>query len=860
MSFANGVPARLHRLRRRGDMEVPPEHPAEEIKRLQRCINDLVGVLALPAIGSRSDPSQIVRILFDVLLGMLHLDFVYVKLTNAAGDAPIEMLRVAESRTFLARPQEVGEALGRWLGPDPLKWVPQRGNPFDNGEISIVPSPLGLQGEIGVVVAGSSRPDFPAQAEKLLLSVTTNQAAIGLQEARLLGEQKRLANELDQRVAQRTSELAAANDQLRLQVGLLQQIPVAAWTLGPEGTPEFVNQSWLQYTGQSLDYVRSGPEAWMSAIHPDDREGASRSFWDGIRLGQGFTMETRFRREHDGTYRWHLNRAVGLRDAEGKILKFVGTSTDIEDLKQSQANLQKAEEKTRSIIDSTLDAVITIDAQGMITSWNKQAEIVFGWSSGEAIGQHMADMIIPVQERMTHERGLRHFLASGEGPILRRRIEVTAVRRSGVEFPVELEIMPMRLGQDWHFNAFIHDITDSKVAAAKLRESELNLRQLTETIPEMLWSATPEGEIDYCNARVLDYTGFTAEEIMGGGWIKLLHPDDVDQTARVWMSCVATGAPYRVEIRTLHAADRKYRWCVTSALPLLDQQGRIVKWHGTIVDMHDWKQAQEELRNTQAQLAHMMRVMTMGELTASIAHEVNQPLSGIITNAGTCLRMLASEPPNVEGARETARRTLRDGNRASDVITRLRALFGKKGEAAEAVDVNEATREVIALSLSQLERARVILRTDLAEDLLPVRGDRIQLQQVILNLVLNASDAMSGVDDRPRQLLIRTAREDQDGVRVSVQDTGVGFEPQNADRLFEAFYTTKSSGMGIGLSVSRSIIENHHGRLWAAPNDGAGATFSFSIPCEADGVPAAHSLGAIRTRAMTDGQQVPRNS
>ena len=860
MSFANGAPARLGRPRRRFDMQGQAEHPTEEIKRLQRCINDLVGVLALPAIGSRGDPSQIVRILFDVLLGMLHLDFVYVKLTNSAGNAPIEMLRVAESPTIPARPQEVGEALGRWLGPDPLKWVRQRGNPFDNGDISIVPSPLGLQGEIGVVVAGSSRPDFPAQAEKLLLSVATNQAAIGLQEARLLGEQKRLANELDRRVAQRTSELAAANDQLRLQVGLLQQIPVAAWTLGPEGTPDFVNQSWLQYTGQSLDYVRSGPEAWMSAIHPEDREGASRSFWDGIRLGQGFTMETRFRREHDGTYRWHLNRAVGLRDAEGKILKFVGTSTDIEDLKQSQDNLQKSEEKTRLIIDSTLDAVIAIDAQGMITSWNKQAEIVFGWSRREAIGQHMADMIIPVQERLAHERGLRHFLASGQGPILRRRIEVTAVRRSGVEFPVELEIMPMRIGQDWHFNAFIHDITDSKLAAAKLRESELNLRQLTETIPEMLWSATPEGEIDYCNARVLDYSGFTAEEIMGGGWIKLLHPDDVDQTARVWMSCVATGAPYRVEVRTLHAADRKYRWCVTSALPLLDQQGRIVKWHGTIVDMHDWKQAQEDLRNTQAELAHMMRVMTMGELTASIAHEVNQPLSGIITNAGTCLRMLAADPPNVEGARETARRTLRDGRRASDVVTRLRALFGKKGVTAEAVDLNEATREVIALSLSELERGRVILRTELADDLPPVTGDRIQLQQVVLNLVMNASHAMSGIDDRPRQLHIRTAREDKDCVRVSVQDTGVGFEPQSADRLFEAFYTTKSSGMGIGLSVSRSIIENHHGRLWAAPNDGAGATFSFSIPCKAEDKQGPHSLGAICKSAIPDPQHITGHS
>jgi PAS domain S-box-containing protein len=860
VSVANGAPGRLGRPRRRFDVQGQPEHLSEEIKRLQRCINDLVGVLALPAIGSRSDPSQIVRILFDVLLGMLHLDFVYVKLTNAAGDAPIEMLRVAESRTIPARPQEVGEALGRWLGPDPLRWVRQRGNPFDNGDISIVPSPLGLQGEIGVVVAGSSRPDFPAQAEKLLLSVATNQAAIGLQEARLLGEQKRLADELDQRVARRTSELAAANDQLRLQVGLLQQIPVAAWTLGPEGTPDFVNQSWLQYTGQSLDYVRSGPEAWMSAIHPEDREGASRSFWDGICSGQGFTMETRFRREHDGTYRWHLNRAVGLRDAEGKILKFVGTSTDIEDLKQSQENLQKAEEKTRLIIDSTLDAVIAIDAKGMITSWNKQAEVVFGWSSREAIGQHMADMIIPVQERRAHERGLRHFLASGEGPILRRRIEVTAVRRSGIEFPVELEIVPMRLGQDWHFNAFIHDITDSKLAAEKLRESELNLRQLTETIPEMLWSATPEGAIDYCNARVLDYTGFTAEEIMGGSWIKLLHPDDVEQTVRVWMSCVATGTAYRVEVRTLHAADHTYRWCVTSALPLLDEQGRIVKWYGTIVDMHDWKQAQEDLRNTQAELAHMMRVMTAGELTASIAHEVNQPLSGIITNAGTCLRMLAADPPNVEGARETARRTLRDGNRASDVITRLRALFGKKGVTAEAVDLNEATREVIALSLSELERCQVILRTELSDDLPPVTGDRIQLQQVILNLVLNASDAMRGVADRPRLLHIRTAREDKDCVRVSVQDTGVGFEPQSADRLFEAFYTTKSSGMGIGLSVSRSIIENHQGRLWGASNEGAGATFSFYIPCGAEGMPGSHSMDAIRTSAMTDQRHITGHS
>jgi signal transduction histidine kinase len=209
---------------------------------------------------------------------------------------------------------------------------------------------------------------------------------------------------------------------------------------------------------------------------------------------------------------------------------------------------------------------------------------------------------------------------------------------------------------------------------------------------------------------------------------------------------------------------------------------------------------------------------------------VSQPLSGIMTNASTCLRMLAADPPDVGGARETARRMIRDGRRASDVIQRLRALFSKQTAAADAVDLNEAAREVIALSLSDLQRSRVILRSQFADDLPPVTGDRVQLQQVILNLVVNAADAMSGVDDRPREMAIRTERDEADRVRLTVRDAGVGFEPDGVDKLFEAFYTTKTDGMGIGLSVSRSIIESHHGRLWAEPNDGPGATFSFSIP------------------------------
>ena len=594
-------------------------------------------------------------------------------------------------------------------------------------EISIVPLLIGLQGNIGVLLAGSERASFPEQTEMLVLSVAANQAAIGLREARLLGEQKSLAMDLDRRVAQRTNELAKSNEELELQVNLLRQV---------------------------------------------------------------------------------------------------------------QENLRRAEEKTRLIVDTALDAVVTMGADGIISSWNEQAAVIFGWSQAEAIGQRMSDLIIPEESRAAHERGLRHFLANGDGPILRRRIEITAVKRSGLHFPVELQVMPLKLGQEWFFSAFIRDITESKLAQQRLRQSEFNLRQMTEAIPEMLWSATPDGLVDYCNMRVLDYSGLSTEEIMGEGWKQFFHPDDADRAAQIWTSCLATGEPYRVEVRALHAADLTYRWCITSALPLLDQDGRIRKWFGTVVDMHDWKQSQEELRKTQAELAHVTRVMTMGQFTASIAHEVNQPLSGILMNAGTCLRMLDSDPPNIVGARETARRTIRDGNRASDVITRLRDLFRKNAASAESVDLNDATREVIALSLSELQSNRIVVQQELAEDLPAVKGDRIQIQQVILNLLRNASDAMQDVNDRPRHLLIRTQEDDNNNVQLTVRDTGVGFASNTANRLFESFYTTKNEGMGIGLSISRSIIEAHRGRLWASANDGPGSTFTFAIPHDQAAEPA----------------------
>jgi C4-dicarboxylate-specific signal transduction histidine kinase len=254
------------------------------------------------------------------------------------------------------------------------------------------------------------------------------------------------------------------------------------------------------------------------------------------------------------------------------------------------------------------------------------------------------------------------------------------------------------------------------------------------------------------------------------------------------------------------------------------------RYIGAIQDVTRRCLAEEALGNVRGELVRLARVSSLGSLTASIAHEVNQPLAGIMTNAITCLKMLGSDPPNLDGARQTARRTVRDTERACEVIARLRALFGKRGGKTEPVDLNGAAREVVALSSSDLHRRRVTLRAELADDLPLVIGDRVQLQQVILNLLLNAAEAMSPIEVGPRQVLIRTDSDAADHVCLSVRDTGVGFEPHEAQRLFEPFYTTKSGGMGIGLSVSRSIIESHGGHIWAEHNAGPGATFAFSVP------------------------------
>jgi PAS domain S-box-containing protein len=526
------------------------------------------------------------------------------------------------------------------------------------------------------------------------------------------------------------------------------------------------------------------------------------------------------------------------------------------------------------------------------------------------------------------------------------------------------------------------------------------LRLAIDTIPGLVWTARPDGHIDFLNQRWLEYTGLSLEVASGWGWQVAIHPDDLPALAEYWQSVLAAGTAGETEAR-LRGHDGEYRWFLFLGVPLYDEQGVLKKWYGQTTDIEDRKRAETFLQNekrllemvargapledvfnelcafverstgsscaillfdaeadrlrpvaaptipppylarahshaastcagpcgraavhneqvivpdvergawdasgwralalgygfracwstpirssagavlgvftlyswkpgeptaaqrssieqftalasialerderqaalhrARADLARVSRASTVGQLTVSIAHEVNQPLSGILTNASVCVRLLTAREPDIEGAIEAARRTTRDANRAAEVIARLRALFRKKGFVREPFGLNAAIEEVIALAASEVQRSKAVVVAELAPEAPAVNGDRTQIQQVVLNLALNALEAMNGVDANRRKLTFETGCGPANDVAVTVRDSGTGIPPGDTERIFEPFVTTKEGGMGMGLSISRSIIENHDGRLWAFPNDGGGAAFRFTLP-RVDGV------------------------
>ena len=365
-----------------------------------------------------------------------------------------------------------------------------------------------------------------------------------------------------------------------------------------------------------------------------------------------------------------------------------------------------------------------------------------------------------------------------------------------------------------------------------LQSSEDRLRRVINTIPAHVWSSLPDGSVDFINQRLLESTGLSIQTLLGSGWQSIVHPDDRARYISQWRAALAAGEPLEIEAR-VWTAQRDYRWLLVRNVPLRDGLGGIVKWYGTGIDIEDRKRAEEGLRKAQADLAHANRVTTMGELCASLAHEINQPISGAITNASTCLRRLDREPPDLEGARAGAALIIRDANRAAEIINRVRLFFRKGVMTKERVDVNEMIREMEILLHNEATQHAVFVETKLAAARPLIVADRIHLQQVLMNLMINGIDAMKAVDG-PRQLTLGTQNDSNEQLLVSVQDTGIGLPPNQAGQIFNAFFTTKEHGTGMGLRISRTIIEAHGGRLWATDNHPRGASFHFTLAVSSD--------------------------
>jgi len=368
------------------------------------------------------------------------------------------------------------------------------------------------------------------------------------------------------------------------------------------------------------------------------------------------------------------------------------------------------------------------------------------------------------------------------------------------------------------------------------------LQVIIDTIPAMVWSISPDGSSDFLNKRFRDYTGLSLEDIRDWArmdalhrpWMNALHPNE--RSMDDWSAALAPGEPFEKEAR-LRQFDGEYRRFLLRFVPLRNERGSIVEWYAQSTDIEDLRRAEEELRRREAhlrdaqmELAHANRVTTTGQLAASIAHEVSQPISAALTNANAARRWLGAEPLDLEEVRQALDRIIRDGGRASDIIGRIRALVRKAPPLNDQLNINETIVEVIALTRSELHRSGTSLQTQLAEGLPLISGDRVQLQQVMLNLILNAVEAMSGSSTKVRELLIRTGQDGLGSVLVAVQDSGPGLRSESLDRLFDAFYTTKADGLGMGLAICRSIVEAHGGRVSAVPNIPQGAAFQFTLP------------------------------
>jgi PAS domain S-box-containing protein len=595
------------------------------------------------------------------------------------------------------------------------------------------------------------------------------------------------------------------------------------------------NDEFLRMVSYDREDLVAGRIRWADLTPPDWRERNNARIEQQKSSGRFEPFEKEFTRKDGGRVPILIGGAT-FEEGGSQGVAFVLDLTErkrVEDaLREREAQLAEARRELRQMIDTIPIPVASYSPEARRDFVNAAWKQYTGLSDEAARGTEWSVVAHP-DHIATGEKMWRDAFATGEPWHTEER-----VRRADGQyrwFAIDRVAARDENGKIVKWYGTAYDIEDRKRAEDALRESEYKLRQIIETVPSHLWSADANFEPTRLNQSLLDYFGMGPEDFKHGGWQAFLHPDDLAETAKAISHAVQTGTSFQV-VHRLRRADGEFRWHDARGEPMRDRQGNIIQWYGLSFDIDEAKKAEDRLRRSQAhlaeaqlELAHANRVATVGQLTASITHEVNQPITAAITYALAARRWLSAEPPNLHEVDDALSLIVKEGNRAGEVVGRIRALIKKAPARKDAVAINDAILEVIALTRTEAANNSVSVRTQLAEGLPPVQGDRVQLQQVLLNLILNAIEAMRDVGEKERELLIST-RNEPDGVSVEVRDSGPGFAPAALQRVFEAFYTTKSGGLGLGLSICRSIIEAHDGRLWASPNLPRGAIFGFTAP------------------------------
>jgi PAS domain S-box-containing protein len=636
------------------------------------------------------------------------------------------------------------------------------------------------------------------------------------------------------------ASLRRAHDERQRELQLtIDSIPVMVSTFEPDGTCSFVNQQWQNYTGHTQQEATGKGLNTSVYYHPDDVQQFENAWGASQAKGEMLSVDVRTRRA-DGTYRWYTMRRAPQRDESGNIVKWYSVGVDIEDqkiaenaLRRSEAQLANAERELRLTLDSIPTLAWRARADGFAEYLNKRWLDYTGFSLEQALGWEWQAASHPDDRAGLHDAWLK-MLTSGRPDEAEARLR----RFDGSYrwFLFRTEALRDDRGAVVGWYGTNTDIEDRKQAESALQRSEVHSAeaQKLSLTGSIAWDLV--GSEHFWSDQAYQILGFDRSvkpsmDLM----IQRVHPDDRAHL-RHEADRAAQGAQNFDYEQRLLMPDGQIKHLHVRAHRMKFEPGK-EELVGALMDITEAKKSQEALQAAQSALAHASRVVTLGEISASIAHEVNQPLAAIVANGQACLRFLRRETPDLDGVRGAVEWIIKDGNRAGEVIRRVRGLLKKADTQKAPLDVNSLIEEVVTLLQRELTAQQVNLRLELSSAAPLIVADRVQLQQVIINLVMNGAEAMQGVTGRPRALAVHSYVDEALRVVIAVKDSGVGIPEGSADRLFDPFFSTKPAGLGMGLSICRSIIEAHGGRLWSSANAGPGATFQFAIPSHRENAP-----------------------